>query len=58
MRRFAFLLLVAGSLLTARVAAAHHSFAAVFDGEKFVKLTGEVAAVEWANPHFHFSVDV
>jgi hypothetical protein len=58
MRRFAFLLLFAGGLLTARFGAAHHSFAAVFDGERFVKLTGEVASIEWTNPHFHFSVDV
>src|SRR5688572_6025381 len=58
MRRVAFVLLFAGSLLVARFAAAHHSFAAVFDGEKFVKLTGEVATIEWTNPHFHFSVDV
>ena len=42
----------------ARLAAAHHSFAAVFDGEKAVTLTGEVANVEWTNPHFHFSIDV
>ncbi len=58
MRTFTSLLLLFGCLLTAGFAAAHHSFAAVFDGEKFVKLTGEVVSVEWTNPHFHFSVDV
>jgi Family of unknown function (DUF6152) len=39
-------------------AQAHHSFAAGYDGEKQVTLTGTVAKVEWTNPHFHFSVDV
>lgn len=58
MRRVAFVLLLAGGLLAARFAAAHHSFAAVFDGERFVQLTGEIASIEWTNPHIHFSVDV
>jgi len=58
MRRLAFLLVLGSSVLAARLAFAHHSFAAVFDGEKAVKLTGEVAEVEWTNPHFHFSIDV
>ena len=39
-------------------AQAHHSFAAGYDGEKQVTLTGTVAKVEWTNPHFHFSIDV
>jgi hypothetical protein len=52
-------LLVLGlSICVARLATAHHSFAAVFDGDKSVKLTGEIVGVEWMNPHFHFSIDV
>ncbi len=58
MRTFASLSLFACGLLVARFAVAHHSFAAVFDGEKFVKVTGEVVGVEWTNPHFHISLDV
>ncbi len=58
MRRLAVLLLLGCGLLAARFAAAHHSFAAYFDGQKAVTLTGEVASVEWTNPHFHFSIDV
>jgi hypothetical protein len=58
MRRLAFFLVLGSSLFAARLAVAHHSFAAVFDGEKSVKLTGEVTSVEWTNPHFHFSIDV
>src|SRR5262245_35426464 len=40
------------------IAAAHHSFAAVFDGEQPVKVTGEVVSIDWLNPHFHFTIDV
>ena len=57
MRRLAFLLLGCGLCFT-RFAAAHHSFAAVFDSEQAVTMTGEVVDIEWTNPHFHFSVDV
>jgi hypothetical protein len=58
MRRLTVLLLLGAGICSARLAAAHHSFAAVFDGDKAVKLAGEVVSVEWTNPHFHFSVDV
>jgi len=36
----------------------HHSFAAEYDAEKPVTLSGTVAKVEWSNPHIHFYVDV
>jgi hypothetical protein len=36
----------------------HHAFAAVFDAEAPVQLTGVVTAVEWMNPHTWFYVDV
>jgi len=58
MRRLGILLLFGCGVFAVRLAAAHHSFAAVFDGEKPLTVTGEVADVEWTNPHFHFSVDV
>ena len=48
----------AALLLAARVADAHHSFAAVYDGEKPVTLSGTVTGVEWTNPHIHFTMDV
>jgi hypothetical protein len=50
-------LAVLGSL-PAGAAFAHHSFAAVFDGEQPVTLTGTVKDIEWTNPHFHFAIDV
>ena len=36
----------------------HHSFAAEFDADKPVEVTGVVTKVEWANPHARFYVDV
>jgi hypothetical protein len=37
---------------------AHHSFAAQYDAEKIVTLTGKVTKVEWMNPHVYFYIDV
>jgi hypothetical protein len=37
---------------------AHHSFAAEYDREKPVTLTGPVTRVEWINPHARFHMDV
>ena len=37
---------------------AHHSFAAEFDSNQKVKLTGSVTKVEWQNPHVYFYIDV
>ena len=36
----------------------HHSFAAVFDGNDPIDLTGTVTKVEWTNPHTWFYIDV
>src|SRR6266540_5269691 len=37
---------------------AHHSFAAEYDREKPIMLTGAVTKVEWSNPHVYFYIDV
>lgn len=37
---------------------AHHSFAAQYDSNKPVKMTGVVTRVEWTNPHVYIFIDV
>ena len=49
---------LAGLLLAAVPATAHHSFAAEYDASKPIKLTGTVTKIEWTNPHCFFYVDV
>ena len=39
------------ALLAASAAEAHHAFAAEFDINRPVKLTGTVTKIEWTNPH-------
>jgi hypothetical protein len=55
------ILLAFGALvaqLGAGQASAHHSFAAVFDSNQSVELTGTVKRVEWMNPHVWIYLDV
>ena len=50
---------IALSLLAGTAAvSAHHSFAAEYEGDKPVTITGTVAKVDWHNPHIYFYVDV
>jgi len=49
--------LVLGLAISSLPALAHHSFAAEFDENKPVKVSGVVTKVEWLNPHIWFYVD-
>jgi Family of unknown function (DUF6152) len=53
-RIFVIAVLLTGS---ARVASAHHAFAAEYDANKRIILTGNVVGIEWMNPHAHFQID-
>ena len=55
--RFGVLVAGLGLLATSVPMFAHHSFAAEYDSNKPVSITGTVTKVEWMNPHARFYVD-
>ena len=50
--------LLCGLLAGTASLAAHHSFAAEYDGDKPITVSGTVAKIDWMNPHIYFYVDV
>ena len=57
MKRIA-LFVIGVALLSAQTLSAHHSFAAEFDRNSPVTLTGSVTRVDWGNPHIWVFLDV
>lgn len=45
------------ALATVRLALAHHSFSAEFDGSKTIVVKGVLEQVEWTNPHIQIYLD-
>jgi hypothetical protein len=50
--------LVGGLFLASPLVEAHHSFAAVYDGNKPITLRGTVSKLGWSNPHAFIYIDV
>ena len=57
MRRSLFILAAIAALASAPLAA-HHSFAALFDANKPIRLEGKLTKIDWTNPHSYFHIDV
>jgi hypothetical protein len=57
-QRFLFAFAALGLLLVEMPARAHHSFAAEYDSNNLITLTGVITKVEWTNPHMYIHLDV
>jgi hypothetical protein len=56
--RYAIHLALAAMLVSGRIASAHHSFAAVYDGSRTVAVQGVVTEFRLINPHAMMTMDV
>ncbi len=58
-RRFAAgWLLMVSVLAASSTITAHHSFAAMYDANKPIRIVGKLTKIDWTNPHSYFFVDV
>ncbi len=58
MKKYMLGVVVLAATMLLRPVDAHHSFAAEFDAERPIQLTGIVTNIEWTNPHVWFYVNV
>lgn len=56
--KLAIVILTVGLAVSATPAMAHHSFAAEFDANQPITLTGTLTKMEWVNPHGWIYIDV
>lgn len=49
---------LAATLLASLATQAHHSFAAMYDSSKPIRITGKLKKVLWVNPHSQFVLEV
>ena len=52
-----FFALAFGLVVATIAVSAHHSFAAEYDANAPVTVSGTVVKIDWTNPHIHFYVD-
>jgi hypothetical protein len=57
MTRTSVVVLALGAVLSLAPASAHHSFSAMYDLKRPVKVSGSVTKVDWRNPHVYFYLD-
>ncbi len=51
-------LVAIGALVSSAHVNAHHAFAAVFNGEDPIEISGTITKVEWMNPHTWFYIAI
>lgn len=57
-KNFTRAMLVLAAFAIGQPVSAHHSFAALFDANKPIRLKGTLTKIEWTNPHSYFHLDV
>ncbi len=51
-------ILTMAAMLASVPVSAHHSFAAEYESNQMINLTGKITKVDWTNPHIYVHMDV
>ncbi len=51
-------ILTMAAMLASVPVSAHHSFAAEYESNQMITLTGKITKVDWTNPHIYVHMDV